>query len=153
MGPRPHPSTLTAWDLALTPRRAQVIYHFISGYTSKMAGTEEGITKPVATFSACYGEPSSCATLWGPTLRPRRTPLTGEPFLVWHPVTYATMLAERLEKHEAHAWLVRAPSPHAPLSLSARSAHCTRVLPLRVSAMCLPTPPHTPPPRALHVRS
>ena len=36
---------------------AQVIYHFISGFTSKMAGTEEGITRPVAAFSACFGEP------------------------------------------------------------------------------------------------
>jgi len=62
----------------------QVIYHFISGYTSKMAGTEEGITKPVAAFSACYGEP----------------------FLVWHPVKYATMLAERLQRHKATAWLL-----------------------------------------------
>jgi len=64
--------------------KEQVIYHFISGYTSKMAGTEEGITKPVAAFSACYGEP----------------------FLVWHPVKYATMLAERLEQHNATAWLL-----------------------------------------------
>jgi len=63
---------------------AQVIYHFISGYTSKMAGTEEGITKPIAAFSACYGEP----------------------FLVWHPVKYATMLAQRLEQHHASAWLL-----------------------------------------------
>ena len=64
--------------------KAQVIYHFISGYTSKMAGTEQGITKPVAAFSACYGEP----------------------FLVWHPVKYATMLAEKLESHSATAWLL-----------------------------------------------
>jgi len=64
--------------------KAQVIYHFISGYTSKMAGTEEGITKPVAAFSACYGEP----------------------FLVWHPVKYATMLAAKLEEHDATAWLL-----------------------------------------------
>lgn len=63
---------------------AQVIYHFISGYTSKMAGTEEGITKPIAAFSACYGEP----------------------FLVWHPVKYATMLANKLEQHHASAWLL-----------------------------------------------
>jgi phosphoenolpyruvate carboxykinase (ATP) len=62
----------------------QVIYHFIAGYTSKMAGTEEGITKPVAAFSSCYGEP----------------------FLVWHPVKYATMLAERLSQHNATAWLL-----------------------------------------------
>jgi len=64
--------------------KEQVIYHFISGYTSKMAGTEEGITKPVAAFSACYGEP----------------------FLVWHPVKYATMLAEKLLQHNATAWLL-----------------------------------------------
>ena len=64
--------------------REQVIYHFISGYTSKMAGTEVGITTPVATFSACFGEP----------------------FLVWHPVKYATMLADRLEAHGASAWLL-----------------------------------------------
>ena len=63
---------------------AQVVYHFISGYTSKMAGTEEGITKPVAAFSACYGEP----------------------FLVWHPVKYANMLAQKLEDHQASAWLL-----------------------------------------------
>lgn len=62
----------------------QVIYHFISGYTSKMAGTEEGITKPVATFSACYGGP----------------------FLVWHPMKYADMLAQRLKEHNATAWLL-----------------------------------------------
>lgn len=66
----------------LTPD--QVVYHFISGYTSKMAGTEEGITRPVAAFSACYGEP----------------------FLVWHPIKYGTMLAERLQQHGATAWLL-----------------------------------------------
>jgi len=64
--------------------KEQVIYHFISGYTSKMAGTEEGISKPTAAFSSCYGEP----------------------FLVWHPVKYATMLAEKLEQHAASAWLL-----------------------------------------------
>jgi len=64
--------------------KEQVIYHFISGYTSKMAGTEQGITKPVAAFSACYGEP----------------------FLVWHPVKYATMLAQKLQQHDAKAWLL-----------------------------------------------
>jgi len=66
----------------LTPE--QVIYHFISGYTSKMAGTEEGVTTPVAAFSACYGEP----------------------FLVWHPIKYGTMLAEKLQNHGANAWLL-----------------------------------------------
>jgi phosphoenolpyruvate carboxykinase (ATP) len=66
----------------LTPE--QVVYHFISGYTSKTAGTEMGVTKPVAAFSACYGEP----------------------FLVWHPIKYGTMLADRLQHHGANAWLI-----------------------------------------------
>jgi phosphoenolpyruvate carboxykinase (ATP) len=66
----------------LTP--GQAMYHFISGYTAKVAGTEVGVTEPVATFSACFGDV----------------------FLVWHPTKYAEMLAEKLEKHGAHAWLV-----------------------------------------------
>eukprot|EP00761_Pharyngomonas_kirbyi_P011412 gb/GECH01011437.1/.p1 GENE.gb/GECH01011437.1/~~gb/GECH01011437.1/.p1 ORF type:complete len:565 (+),score=157.37 gb/GECH01011437.1/:1-1695(+) len=66
----------------LTPE--QVEYHFISGYTAKVAGTEVGVTEPTATFSACFGEP----------------------FLVWHPTKYASMLAEKLQQHKASAWLV-----------------------------------------------
>jgi len=62
----------------------QVMYHFISGYTAKVAVTEMGITEPTAAFSACYGAP----------------------FLVLHPVQYAKKLAEMLQKHEAHAWLL-----------------------------------------------
>ncbi|KAJ3412715.1 Protein kinase C-like 1 [Chytridiales sp. JEL 0842] len=62
----------------------QTMYHFISGYTAKVAGTEQGITEPAATFSACFGAP----------------------FLVWHPMKYAEMLAERLEKYKANVWLV-----------------------------------------------
>ena len=66
----------------LTP--AQAMYHFISGYTAKVAGTEVGVQEPQATFSACFGAA----------------------FLVWHPAKYAEMLAERLHAHEAQAWLV-----------------------------------------------
>lgn len=66
----------------LTP--AQTMYHFISGYTAKVAGTEMGVKEPEATFSACFGAP----------------------FLVWHPTVYASMLAERLRQHNAQAWLV-----------------------------------------------
>ncbi|GBF98755.1 phosphoenolpyruvate carboxykinase [Raphidocelis subcapitata] len=62
----------------------QAMYHFISGYTSKVAGTEMGITEPEATFSACYGGA----------------------FLMWHPMKYAAMLAERMERHGTRAWLV-----------------------------------------------
>ena len=63
---------------------AQAMYHFISGYTSKMPGTEQGIKEPTITFSACFGQP----------------------FLALHPVTYAKMLAERMEHHQAHVYLV-----------------------------------------------
>jgi phosphoenolpyruvate carboxykinase (ATP) len=63
---------------------AQAKYHFISGYTAKVAGTEQGITEPQATFSSCFGAA----------------------FLVWHPTKYAQMLAQRMQAHEADAWLV-----------------------------------------------
>ncbi|KAG5438508.1 hypothetical protein PCANB_002612 [Pneumocystis canis] len=62
----------------------QVIYNFISGYTSKMAGTEDGITESQPVFSACYGEP----------------------FLVLHPMEYAVMLSEKIKKYNADAWLI-----------------------------------------------
>jgi len=66
----------------LTPDQA--MYHFISGYTAKVAGTEMGVTEPSATFSACFGAA----------------------FLVWHPTKYAELLAERIRNHHAQAWLV-----------------------------------------------
>ncbi|HEY8637515.1 MAG TPA: phosphoenolpyruvate carboxykinase (ATP) [Candidatus Limnocylindrales bacterium] len=66
----------------LTADQAQ--YHFISGYTAKLAGTEIGVKEPMATFSACFGAP----------------------FMPRHPGEYAAMLAERLEGHGVRAWLV-----------------------------------------------
>jgi phosphoenolpyruvate carboxykinase (ATP) len=66
----------------LTPEGA--IYHFLSGYTAKVAGTEKGVTEPTATFSTCFGAP----------------------FLPLAPSRYATMLGERIRKHEARVWLV-----------------------------------------------
>jgi len=66
----------------LTPGQAK--YHFLSGYTAKIAGTEQGIVEPQATFSTCFGAA----------------------FLVWHPTKYAVMLAERMRAHEADCWLV-----------------------------------------------
>jgi len=66
----------------LTP--AQAMYHFISGYTAKIAGTEMGVNEPTATFSACFGAA----------------------FLVWHPTKYAELLAEKMRNHSARAWLV-----------------------------------------------
>jgi len=62
----------------------QAMYHFLSGYTAKVAGTERGVTEPTATFSACFGSP----------------------FLPLHPTRYAALLGEKMEKHGARAYLV-----------------------------------------------
>ena len=62
----------------------QAMYHFLSGYTAKVAGTERGITEPQATFSACFGAA----------------------FLTLHPTRYAELLKEKLEKHNSTAFLV-----------------------------------------------
>ncbi|WP_372894378.1 phosphoenolpyruvate carboxykinase (ATP) [Stieleria sp.] len=66
----------------LTPEQAE--YHFISGYTAKVAGTEVGVTEPEATFSPCFGGP----------------------FLVWHPGKYAELLSKRITQHKAGVWLI-----------------------------------------------
>lgn len=60
------------------------MYHFISGYTAKVAGTEMGVSEPQATFSPCFGGP----------------------FLVWHPAKYAELLASKMAQHQANVWLV-----------------------------------------------
>jgi phosphoenolpyruvate carboxykinase (ATP) len=60
------------------------MYHFLSGYTAKVAGTERGVTEPKETFSACFGAP----------------------FLPLHPHVYADMLGERIARHGVQCWLV-----------------------------------------------
>jgi len=60
------------------------MYHFLSGYTAKVAGTEKGVTEPKATFSTCFGAP----------------------FLPLAPSRYARMLGERIARHDARVWLV-----------------------------------------------
>ncbi|PIE45620.1 MAG: phosphoenolpyruvate carboxykinase (ATP) [Gammaproteobacteria bacterium] len=62
----------------------QAMFHFISGYTAKVAGTEVGITEPEATFSACFGAP----------------------FMVWHPSKYAELLADKMQKYNVNVWLI-----------------------------------------------
>jgi phosphoenolpyruvate carboxykinase (ATP) len=62
----------------------QAMYHFISGYTAKVAGTEIGVTEPTLTFSACFGKA----------------------FLPLHPTKYAELLGQKLKKHKVNVWLV-----------------------------------------------
>ncbi len=66
----------------LTP--AQAMYHFLSGYTAKVAGTEKGVSEPKATFSACFGEP----------------------FMVRHPSVYAELLGQKIRTHNVNCWLI-----------------------------------------------
>ena len=80
----------------LTP--AQAMYHFISGYTAKVAGTEMGVTDPEATFSPCFGGP----------------------FLVWHPAKYAELLAQKIQQHDAHVWLVNTGWSGGPFGVGSR---------------------------------
>ena len=63
---------------------AQAMYHFLSGYTAKVAGTERGVTEPSATFSALFGAP----------------------FMALHPTVYAELLGEKIAKHDVRCWLV-----------------------------------------------
>lgn len=64
--------------------KEQAMYYFLSGYTAKVAGTERGITEPVATFSSCFGEA----------------------FLPLHPTVYAKLLGQKIEKHNVDVYLV-----------------------------------------------
>ena len=76
----------------------QASYHFISGYTAKVAGTEMGVQEPQATFSACFGAA----------------------FMVWHPSRYAELLAEKINKHGAKAWLVNTGWTGGPYGVGSR---------------------------------
>ena len=87
-----HPKTiimLTADAFGVLPpiatlSREQAMYHFLSGYTAKVAGTERGISEPQATFSTCFGAP----------------------FMVHHPTVYARLLGRKIEEHDVACWLV-----------------------------------------------
>jgi phosphoenolpyruvate carboxykinase (ATP) len=60
------------------------MYHFLSGYTAKVAGTEKGVTEPQATFSTCFGAP----------------------FMVLSPIVYANLLGDKINKHHVNVWLI-----------------------------------------------
>jgi len=101
-----HPKTivmLTADAFGVLPpisklTNAQAMYHFLSGYTAKVAGTERGVTEPTATFSTCFGAP----------------------FMVHHPTVYAKLLGERIEKHDVECWLVNTGWTGGPYGVGSR---------------------------------
>lgn len=76
----------------------EAMYHFLSGYTAKVAGTERGIKEPVATFSTCFGAA----------------------FMTLHPTRYADLLQKKLEKHGSHAWLVNSGWSGGPYGIGKR---------------------------------
>lgn len=101
-----HPNTivfLTADAFGVLPpiaklSKEQAMYHFLSGYTSKLAGTERGVTKPEATFSTCFGEP----------------------FLPLDPSVYASMLGQKLEDHNVDVFLVNTGWTSGPYGIGKR---------------------------------
>jgi phosphoenolpyruvate carboxykinase (ATP) len=76
----------------------QAMYHFLSGYTAKVAGTERGVTEPSATFSACFGAP----------------------FMPLHPGRYAEMLGEKIRRHGTPVWLINTGWSGGPYGVGAR---------------------------------
>ena len=80
----------------LTPEQA--MYHFISGYTAKVAGTEQGVTEPQATFSACFGAA----------------------FMVWHTSKYAELLAAKMRQYNTQAWLISTGWTGGPYGVGSR---------------------------------
>jgi phosphoenolpyruvate carboxykinase (ATP) len=78
--------------------KAQAMYHFLSGYTAKVAGTERGVTEPSPNFSTCYGAP----------------------FMPLHPQRYAELLGDKLEKHNVDIWLINTGWSGGPYGVGSR---------------------------------
>lgn len=78
--------------------KSQAMYHFISGYTAKVAGTEVGVTEPKTTFSACFGAA----------------------FLPLHPTKYAQLFGEKMEKHHVNVWLINTGWTGGPYGIGSR---------------------------------
>ena len=115
----------------LTPEQA--MYHFISGYTARLAGTERGVTEPQATFSACFGAP----------------------FLPMHPFEYPRMLRERVKAHGSSVWLVNTGWTDGPPGIGHRMslAHTRALLHAALDGGLAGVPLVTDPIFGLHVPS
>ena len=108
----------------LTPDQA--MYHFMSGYTAKVAGTEMGVTEPEVTFSACFGAA----------------------FMVCHPNKYAALLADKIRTHNAQVWLVNTGWTGGPDGVGTRlSLQHTRAIISAIHAGALADAPTEPDPR------
>jgi phosphoenolpyruvate carboxykinase (ATP) len=102
----PHPSVvlmLTADAFGVLPpisklTRDQAMYHFLSGYTAKVAGTERGVTEPQATFSTCFGAP----------------------FMVHHPTVYSKLLGAKIDEHDVDCWLINTGWTGGPYGIGKR---------------------------------
>ena len=79
--------------------QGQAMFHFVSGYTAKVAGTETGVTEPQLTFSACFGKA----------------------FMPLHPTRYAELLGEKMEQHAVHVWLVNTGWSGGPYGVGKRT--------------------------------
>ena len=86
----------------------QAMYHFLSGYTAKVAGTEAGVTEPSATFSTCFGAP----------------------FMPRHPGVYGRLLGEKIARHGARVWLINTGWTGGPYGTGQRMklAHTRRMI-------------------------
>jgi phosphoenolpyruvate carboxykinase (ATP) len=111
---------LTADALGVLPPIARLspagaMYHFLSGYTAKVAGTERGVTEPKATFSTCFGAP----------------------FMVLHPTVYAKFLGEKIARHDARVWLVNTGWTGGPYGTGSRMkiAHTRAMISAALSGM------------------
>ena len=107
------------------------MYHFLSGYTAKVAGTEKGVTEPSATFSTCFGAP----------------------FMALHPTVYAGLLGEKMTKHNVACWLVNTGWSGGPYGVGQRMeiAHTRALITAALDGSLAQVPTRVDPVFGVHV--